>query len=128
MPDARSDTTEAPPFLAVSNAVVKFYKDTFGRGPTKARTHFAGRDILICTLRNCLTPPEQHLVRAGQEHRVRELRLALRGASSDQLETIIEQITGRKVWASVSGLDVTQEVSAEVFYLAPERNDDRASQ
>ena len=36
--------------LAVSNAMVKIYKEQFGRGPTKARTNFAGPDVLVCTL------------------------------------------------------------------------------
>ena len=31
----------------------------------------------------------------------------------------VEQITGRKVWAFVSGMDTQRDVSSEVFYLEP---------
>lgn len=118
------EVSQEAPLLAVSNAVVRFYKETFGRGPTKARTHYAGPDILICTLRNCLTAPDRNLVRAGEEHRVVELRRALRDANGTRLDKEIEQITGRSVWSSVSGLDVKRELSTEVFYLASESDGD----
>jgi uncharacterized protein YbcI len=34
----------------ISREMVRLYKDQFGRGPTKARTEFAGPDIVVCTL------------------------------------------------------------------------------
>ena len=38
----------------ISNAMVQIYKDQFGRGPTKVRTHYAGPDTLVCLLENTL--------------------------------------------------------------------------
>lgn len=35
----------------VSNALVRLYKELFGRGPTKARSYCAGPDMLCCVLR-----------------------------------------------------------------------------
>jgi hypothetical protein len=32
----------------------------------------------------------------------------------------VERLTGRKVWAFVSGIDTQHDVSSEVFYLEPE--------
>ena len=31
----------------------------------------------------------------------------------------VEQITGRKVWSFVSGMDTQHDVATEVFYLEP---------
>jgi uncharacterized protein YbcI len=38
-------------------------------------------------------------------------------ASEQQFRETVEQITGRKVWAFVSGIDTERDVSSEVFYL-----------
>jgi hypothetical protein len=40
----------APHLVEISNSIVRLYKEAFGRGPTKARTMFAGRDTLVVVL------------------------------------------------------------------------------
>jgi len=107
---------------AVSNAMVKLYKEHFGRGPTKARTNFAGADILICTLEDSLTPAERSLVRLGEHQRLRDVRMFFQYATEDEFRGAVEELTGRKVWAFVSGMDVVRDVSIEVFYLEPSGN------
>ena len=42
---------------AVSRAMVALHKEQFGRGPTRARSHFAGQDALVCVLENVLLRP-----------------------------------------------------------------------
>src|SRR5688572_4247796 len=37
---------------AVSNAMVKLHKEQFGRGPTTARSHYAGPDMLVCMMQD----------------------------------------------------------------------------
>jgi uncharacterized protein YbcI len=106
--------------LAVSNAMVKLYKEQFGRGPTKARTHFAGPDVLITTLENSMTPVEKNLVAMGEYQRLRDTRMFFQYASEDAFREAVERLTGRRVWAFVSGIDTHQDVSSEVFYLQPE--------
>lgn len=106
--------------MAVSNAMVKLYKDKFGRGPTKASTHFAGPDTLIATLQDSLTPAERNLAAMGEHQRLRDVRLFFQYAAEEEFRSTVEQITGRKVWAFVSGIDTGNDVSVEVFYLEPE--------
>jgi uncharacterized protein YbcI len=106
--------------LAVSNAMVKLYKDQFGRGPTKARTNFAGPDVLVTTLENSMTPAEKNLVAMGEHQRLRDTRMFVQYATEDTFREIVERLTGRKVWAFVSGIDSQHDVSSEVFYLVPE--------
>lgn len=105
--------------LAVSNAMVKLYKQQFGRGPTKARTHFAGPDVLIATLQDSMTPAERNLVAMGEHHRLRDTRMFFQYATENSFRDAVEQLTGREVWAFVSGIDTRHDVSSEVFYLKP---------
>jgi len=105
--------------LALSNAMVKLYKDQFGRGPTKARTDFAGPDTLMCTLEDTLTPAERSLVKMGEYQRLRDVRLFFQHATEDKFRETVEEITGRKVVAFISGMDVHKDISCEIFYLEP---------
>jgi uncharacterized protein YbcI len=106
--------------MAVSNAMVRLYKEQFGRGPTKARTAFAGPDVLLVTLENSLTPVERTLVAMGEHARLRDTRMFLKYATEHEFRSTIEELTGRHVVAFVSGIDTRRDVSTEVFYLEPE--------
>jgi uncharacterized protein YbcI len=101
----------------ISREMVQLYKEQFGRGPTKARSAFAGDDILICTLEDSLTPAERNMVALGEDQRLRDVRLFFQHATEEQFREVVERLTGRKVRAFVSGLDTGQDVSAEVFYF-----------
>jgi uncharacterized protein YbcI len=105
--------------LAVSNAMVKLYKEQFGRGPTQARTNSAGPNVLITTLQNSMTPAERNLVAMGEHQRLRDTRMCFQHATEHAFREAVERLTGRKVWAFVSGIDTVRDVSSEVFYLKP---------
>jgi uncharacterized protein YbcI len=101
----------------ISREMVRLYKELFGRGPTKARTEFAGPDIIICSLEHTFTPAERSLAEMGEHQRLRDTRMYFQAATSDKFREIIERLTGRKVRAFISGLDAEEDVCAEVFYL-----------
>jgi uncharacterized protein YbcI len=101
----------------ISREMVRLYKELFGRGPTKARTEFAGPDIVICSLENTFTPAERSLAEMGEHQRLRDTRMYFQAATHDKFTEIVERLTGRKVRAFISGLDAGQDVCAEVFYL-----------
>src|SRR6188472_874426 len=105
---------------AVSNAIVKLHKEQFGRGPTHARTDFAGRDTLVCTLENALLPAEKAMVESGRTDRVREGRTALQAATEELFIRAIEDILDRKVRAFASAIDPAAGVVFEVFSLHSE--------
>jgi uncharacterized protein YbcI len=52
MTDAQSRHTSG--MLAVSNALTALNKEQFGRGPTSARSNFAGPDVLVCVFEDAL--------------------------------------------------------------------------
>jgi uncharacterized protein YbcI len=103
----------------LSNAMVRIYKEQFGRGPTKAHTVYATDDLLICTLESSLTPSEQAMLALDEHQRVREIRMFFQHASEKVFVDAVERITGREVRAFVSGMDTHQDVATEVFYLGP---------
>ena len=105
----------------VSNAMVRLYKEHFGRGPTKARTAYAGPDTLISTLEESMTPAEYNMAALGEHQRLRDIRMFFQHATEKEFVEVVERITGRKVRAFVSGIDTHQDVSSEVFYLEPAR-------
>jgi uncharacterized protein YbcI len=105
---------------AVSNAIVKLHKEQFGRGPTHARTDFAGRDTLVCTLEDALLPAEKAMVESGRTDRVRESRTDLQAATADLFIRSIEDILDRKVRAFASAIDPEAGVVFEVFSLRSE--------
>ena len=103
----------------ITNAMVRLYKDLFGRGPTKARTSYAGPDTVVSTLENSLTPAERNMLALDEHQRVREIRMFFQHASDAEFTGTVEEITGRKVRAFVSGVDTHRDVATEVFYLEP---------
>ena len=107
------------PMLEISNAMVRLYKEAFGRGPTKARAQFAGQDTLVVILENSLTVAERNLVAMGEHQRLREARLFFQSALEDQFRGIVEQALGRRTVAFVSGIDTERDVAIEVFTLEP---------
>jgi uncharacterized protein YbcI len=109
----RSDSVRAE----ISREMVRLYKEQFGRGPTKARTEFAGPDIVICTLEHSFTPAEKRLAEMGEHQRLRDTRLYFQHASETEFRETVERIVGRRVRAFVSGVDTRVDVSAEVFHL-----------
>jgi len=117
--DKRVSEADGLELQDVTNAMVRLYKELFGRGPTKARTNYAGPDTLVATIENSLTPAERNMLELEEHQRVREIRMFFQHASERQFVDTVEKITGRKVWAFVSGVDTAKDVSAELFYLEP---------
>ena len=98
-------TTDRSPMLEISNAMVRVYKEAFGRGPTKARAQFAGADTLVVILEATLTVAERNLVAMGEHQRLREARLFFGSALEEQFRAIVEEALGRRTVAFVSGID-----------------------
>jgi uncharacterized protein YbcI len=107
----------------VSREMVRLYKEQFGRGPTKARTNFAGPDIVISTLENTFTPAELKLAEMGEHQRLRDTRLYFQHATESEFRSVIERILGRKVRAFNSAVDTEADVCVEVFHLEPQETD-----
>jgi uncharacterized protein YbcI len=120
--DAADDLAEQDgrPLAMISKEIVRIYKDQFGRGPTKVRSHFAGPDILICVLENTFTPAERSLQAMGEHQRLRDMRIFFQYASTAEFTDAVERVTGRRVRSFISGIDTNTDVACEMFVLEPQ--------
>jgi|1186.fasta_scaffold256541_2 uncharacterized protein YbcI len=109
---------------AVSSAMVALHKEQFGRGPTRARSNFAGNDVLVCVLEDMLLPAERTMVAMGDQQRVRDTRMYLQVATTEQFITAIEDIVHRKVHAFASAADPDHDTVFEVFTFEPDSGTD----
>jgi uncharacterized protein YbcI len=107
------------PLTAVSNALVALHKEQFGRGPTRARTHFAGPDAMLCVLEDALLPAERRMAETGEAQRVRESRMAFQVATAPEFIDAIERLVHRKVVAFGSATDVENNVVFETYVFQP---------
>ena len=104
---------------AVSNAMVALHKEQFGRGPTRARTNFAGDDTLVCVLEDVLLPAERSMVTMGDQHRVREQRTYMQVATAAAFISSVEGLVSRKVRGFSSATDPDANMVFEVFAFEP---------
>ncbi|MDP8908513.1 MAG: DUF2294 domain-containing protein [Chloroflexota bacterium] len=103
---------------SVSNEMVRLYKEQFGRGPTKVRSHWAGPDSVVVLLEETLSPAERNLVKMGEHQRLRDLRMFFQYATVREFCEPIERLTGRKVRGFLSAIDTEAEgLATEVFAL-----------
>src|SRR4051794_22274498 len=126
MTDPSTEARQSPPpgtslMQDVSNAMVALHKEQFGRGPTKAQSHLAGPDALLCVMDDPLLPAERAMVEMGEQQRVRESRLFFQVATAEQFIATVETITRRTVRAFASATDPDNGVVIENFVFVPER-------
>jgi uncharacterized protein YbcI len=126
--DTRHDATPAGggdasnTMRALSQEMVRLYKEQFGRGPTTAYSHHVGADMVVSVLGGSLTPVERSMIAMGEEQRLRDIRDMFQHATEDKFRAAAEQVTGRTVTAFMSGIDVDADLACEVFVLAPVRS------
>jgi uncharacterized protein YbcI len=107
--------------MEISNAMVRLYKDQFGRGPTTARTYWCGSDMITTVLEDTLTPAERNLVEMHEHQRLRDTRMFFQYATVREFCEPVEAITGRTVRAFLSAIDTEVDgLCIETFVLHPE--------
>jgi uncharacterized protein YbcI len=102
-----------------SRTMVALYKELFGRGPVKARSHWAGEDMIVSVLEETLTPAERNMRDMGEHQRLRDVRLFFQHATVKQFIEPAERIFGRRVRSFTSALDTEEDVAVETFMFYP---------
>jgi uncharacterized protein YbcI len=125
MPKSDATTAAAPSgnetLASISGAIVRLYKEQFGRGPTRVHTDWAGADTLVTQLWETLTPAERSMAAMDEHERLRQIRMFFQYAYEKEFCEPVEELTGRKVIAFVSGIDTRADIATEVFVLQPLR-------
>lgn len=124
MPDAAPSPTpessEQTELGIIAREMVRLFKQQFGRGPTKARAHWAGPDSVVSILEDTFTPAERKLIELGQHQSVHDMRNALQHATVPELCAPVEAATGRKVRAFTSAIDTNADgLAVEIWTLHP---------
>jgi len=84
----------------ISEAMIKFEKDYMGRGPDEAKCYIFD-DMVLVRLKGVLTPAEKRLAKTDSESRgrslIKQVRIELLEKGRPLLESVLAEITGRKV-------------------------------
>jgi uncharacterized protein YbcI len=103
---------------SISTGLVQLHRQYFGKGPTKAKTHFVD-DTVICILEGGFTTVERTLIDDGQGDVVHNLRHSFQRAMERQFTDVIEQTTDRTVIAYMSQVHESPDLAVELFVLEP---------
>ena len=104
---------------AVANAMVGLKKRYYGRGPEAAKA-FIEDEYIFVVLEGGMTRNEETLLAAGKEDLVRQYRLTFQEVVGPNAIGAVEELTGRKVEAFLSGIDTEVDgLATEVFLLHP---------
>src|SRR3954452_13809899 len=82
---------------AISDEMVRLYKEQFGRGPNRVRTYWCSDDMITTVLEETLPPPELILFAMGNHPRVRDTRMFSQYVPVRYFGEPVERVTGRKV-------------------------------
>jgi uncharacterized protein YbcI len=114
-PDGESRAGEQ--LAAVTNGIVKLFRDYYGRGPTKAKSYVPDDRIVVCVLEETMTKVELTLVENGHGDKVREVLLTFQEAMADEFKSCVEKNMGRSVLAYHSQLTLQPDLGFEFFVL-----------
>jgi len=100
----------------ISRRIVQLHKQFYGRGPEKAKTYYSD-DLVVVLLRGGFTRVEETLLQEGRGDSVIQQRSDFQEVMVDRFTEVIEQETGRKVVAMMSGSHQHPDLLGEVFVL-----------
>lgn len=116
-PTTDSVTRQGEQLAAVTNGIVKLFREYYGRGPDKAKSYLLDDRIVVCVLEHTMTTVEQTLVKNGESDMVRQVRLTFQGAMADEFKGVVEKAMGRGVAAYHSQLTMEPDIGFEFFVL-----------
>lgn len=102
---------------AVTNGIVKLYREYYGRGPTRAKSYVLDDRILLCVLEETMTKVERTLTENGHGKKVREVRLTFQEAMAEEFMSCVAECMGRKVLTYHSQLTLDPDIGFEFFVL-----------
>lgn len=100
----------------LATAIVRRYRDRFGRGPTEARAYI-GDDYALVILGSAQTEVERSLVAGGERDSVELLRRRVRQLAADDFCAVAEEVVGRRVLNMLGDHSAEANVTVLVFLL-----------
>ena len=106
----------------LSTEVVRTLKDSFGKGPLKAKSYMLD-DFLIVVMRGGITVAEQTMLDRGHGDLVRSFRQTYQNELGDELVTKVEMLTGREVLTYQSQILFDPHIVMEIFFFKDTANE-----
>jgi uncharacterized protein YbcI len=102
---------------AISNRIVRILRESYGRGPMKAKT-YALDDMIVCVMRESgFSAVEQTMMDSGEPERVVGMREDFQRVMAARYQEEIEQLTDRKVVAFLSQAHIDPDITMEIFFV-----------
>jgi uncharacterized protein YbcI len=103
----------------LSRGLVQLFRHRAGRGPTQAKSFWAGDDALLVLFGGGYTKAEKTLWDQGRPDTAVAYRQAVLYALEDDMRAVVEESSGRAVAAVLSSAHHEPDVMAAVFLLEP---------
>src|SRR5580693_5256323 len=100
----------------ITNRIVSFMREHYGRGPIKAKTYVLD-NLIVCVLSDGFTAIERTMVEGGEPNRVLDMRRDFQRMMKERYTAMIEQLTGRKVLAFLSQAHIEPDLTIEIFLM-----------
>jgi uncharacterized protein YbcI len=100
----------------ITNRIVAFMREHYGRGPIKAKTYVLD-NLIVCVLSDGFTAIERTMMEGGEPDRVLEMRRDFQRMMKERYTEMIETLTGRKVLAFLSQAHVEPDLTVEIFLM-----------
>jgi uncharacterized protein YbcI len=100
----------------ITNRIVAFMREHYGRGPIKAKTYVLD-NLIVCVLSDGFIAIERTMMEGGEPDRVLEMRRDFQRMMKERYSRMIEQLTGRKVLAFLSQAHVQPDLTIEIFLM-----------
>jgi uncharacterized protein YbcI len=101
----------------ISNGLVHLMSESYGRGPTRAKTYILDDTYVCCVMHEMFTTAEQTLIEVGEQELVRRVRLAYQTALADRFKRVVADAFGRDVLTYQSQIVFDPPTSFEFFIL-----------
>jgi uncharacterized protein YbcI len=101
---------------SISTEVVRTLKETFGKGPVKAKSYLLD-DFLLVVMRGGMTVAEETMLIRGHGDLVRQFRQTYQNEIGDVLVAKVEALTGRTVVAYQSQVLFDPNIVMEIFFF-----------
>jgi len=100
----------------ISTEVVRTLKESFGKGPVKAKSYLLD-DFLLVVMRGGVTVAEETMLDRGHGDLVRTFRQTYQNEMGDVLVAKIEALTGRSVVNYQSQILFNPHIVMEIFFF-----------
>src|SRR5262245_55944565 len=118
--------TERGAQTAVCAAISTLIRERWGRGPSRSRAHWAGRDAMVVILDDAHTDAERTLIEHGKGDQVLAGRRSLAEIVDADVRRIAREATGRDVRAAISQSSLDPPVSVFLILFGAESPADAA--